>query len=254
MAESLNAPAEETVVLRPGKQYKAEVRIEVRDGRRILVKDYSACGLGFRLVMGRWLAKREGEALRAGDGIPGVPPFEGFPKPNALAYAFIEGRPIAELAPDELPAGIWDALERLIKALHERGVAHGDLKTLENILVAEDGSPHLVDFTAAFIRRVSPLHALIYRHVSQDDLRAIVKAKLLLDPDAVTEEEQEFYEYRSGMERFFRRVRKPFRAFFKWLGGGKKGEKQPRPSVRRKRDAKGQVRGDAAQRDRGEEK
>ena len=240
-------------VIRPGGQAKPEVRTEVRDGVKFLVKDYAPCGRAFRWAMGRWLARREQVAIREAAGIQGIPRNSLRIGRHALAYEFIVATPCAELPPGELPETFWDDLTRIIDDLHARGIAHGDLKTLENILVGDDGRVHLIDLTAAVVARQSPLHRFIYKHVSHDDRRAIIKAKLVLAPEIVSDEEREFLAYQSRAERLFRWGRRPFRRIAKRLGGRREAPGSGRHSVRmRKVDDEGQVRGDAPPRDGGE--
>jgi serine/threonine protein kinase len=138
------------------------------------------------------------------------------------------------MEPDELPPGFWTDLEGIIDGLHQRGIAHADLKTLENILVDEAGCVHIVDFNSAVLNR-GPLLGFAFRHVSADDRRAIVKAKLELCPELVTDAERRFLEERSLAERAFRRLRRPIRRFAKWLGGKPDQPGPGRPSVQRRK-------------------
>ncbi|MBM3475937.1 MAG: hypothetical protein FJX75_21930, partial [Armatimonadetes bacterium] len=141
----------------------------------------------------------------------------------------------------ELPPNLWPDLERIVDDLHRRGIAHADLKTLENILIDESGAVHIVDFNSA-VRRRGPLLGFVFRHVSADDRRAIIKAKLELQPDLVTPEEEAFLNERSWIEHAFRRARRPIRRFAKWLGG-KPAEPGPgRPSVQRRKEREAALR------------
>ena len=240
-------------ILRPGGQVKPEVRTEVRDGITYLVKDYAPCGAGFRFFMGRWFVRREHAALREAEGILGIPSNARRFGPYSLGYEFIPATPCAELPEEKLPGTFWDDLSRIIDDLHARRIAHGDLKTLENVLVGDDGHVYLIDLTAAVVRRKGPLHILLYPYISHDDRRAVIKAKLILAPEIVTDAEREFLAYQSPAERFFRWGRRPFRKAAKWLGGRRSGPGPGRHSVRRKKaNAESEVRGDAPPRDSGE--
>ena len=219
--------------VRSGGAYKPEIREETIDGGRAFVKDFGVCGWWFRQLIGRWLVGRECHVLEAAAGLPGVPRLVGRLSPYAVAVEHA-GRSIAVMEPDELPPNIWPDLERLVGGLHERGIAHGDLKTMENILVDDQGSVHVVDFNSAVLAR-GPLLRLVFRYVSADDRRAIVKAKLELQPELVTDEERRFLEERPWPERAFRRLRRPIRRFAKWLGGTRKEPGPGRPSVRRRK-------------------
>jgi len=219
--------------VRRGGAYKPEIRLETIDGALTLVKDFSVCGRWFRWLIGRWLVGRECRVLEAAAGVPGVPRLVARLSPYAIAVEHV-GRSIAVMEPDELPANLWPDLERTIDELHRRGIAHADLKTMENILIDRTGAVHVVDFNSAVMRR-GPIQRIVFPYVSADDRRAIIKAKLELQPDVVTPEELEFLNERPWAEHAFRRLRRPIRRFAKWLGG-KPAEPGPgRPSIQRKR-------------------
>ncbi len=219
--------------VRRGGAYKPETRLATIDGDRVFVKDFTVCGRWFRWLIGRWLVDRECRMLEAAAGLPGVPRLVARLGPYAMAVEHV-GRPIAVIEPAELPANLWADLETIVSGLHGRGIAHGDLKTMENILVDDAGAVHVVDFNSAVLNQ-GPLLRLAFRYVSADDRRAIVKAKLELRPELVTEEERSFFEERPWPERLFRRVRRPIRRFAKWLGGKPDRPGPGRPSVQRRK-------------------
>jgi len=233
-------PEPSAQVIRRGGACKPEIRREVIEGSNALVKDFAVCGRWFRWLIGRWLVGRECRVLQAVEGIAGVPRLVARLGPYAIAVEHV-GRPIAVMEPEELPANLWSDLERIVDDLHERGIAHADLKTLENILVDDRGAVHVVDFNSA-VMRSGPLLRFVFRHVSADDRRAIIKAKRELQPHLVTAEEEAFYHERSWVERAFRRIRRPIRRFAKWLGG-KPSEPGPgRPSVQRRKQREAALR------------
>jgi len=62
-------------------------------------------------------------------------------------------QPLADLIADNLEnAGLWRRTGRTIASFHRAGVAHADLNA-RNILVADDGAVHLVDFDRARFAR-----------------------------------------------------------------------------------------------------
>ncbi|MGQ9730236.1 MAG: hypothetical protein ACUVX8_03100 [Candidatus Zipacnadales bacterium] len=209
------------------------MRVESIDGTLAFVKDFSVCGCWFRWLVGRWLVGRECRIYESAAGLPGIPRFVARLNPYAIAVEHV-GQSIPLLAPEDLPTNLWENLERIVDALHERGIAHGDLKTLENIVVNADGSVYLVDLNSAITRKTL-IHRLIYPYISADDRRAIIKAKLELQPEIVTEEERAFFNQRPLAERIFRCLREPVRRFAKRLGGKGPAPGSGRPSVQRKR-------------------
>ncbi|MFW6156955.1 MAG: hypothetical protein ACOC7J_06530, partial [Armatimonadota bacterium] len=105
----------------------------------------------------------------------------------------------------------------LIAQLHGRGVAHGDLEKLDNILIRPDGQPAIVDFAAAIMSGLNPLAALALPYIQQNDRRAVYKLKERFVPDLLTEQEREKLHSRGRAEVIFRRARKYIRRPVKTL-------------------------------------
>ena len=127
-------------------------RIElVRTGGALAVRRVAAGGrLPFSRHVARVLLRREGRALRALAGVPGVARvLEEESGGDALLRSFLPGTPLCLAR--ELPRDFFERLEELVRALHERGVCHNDLHKEGNVLVGEDGYPGLVDFQLASV-------------------------------------------------------------------------------------------------------
>ncbi|KAJ7151401.1 hypothetical protein C8R43DRAFT_886703 [Mycena crocata] len=60
------------------------------------------------------------------------------------------GAPLAQM--HELGGSQRTALYDALRALHQRGVAHGDLRA-DNVVVSEDGVPSLIDLSHAWVHR-----------------------------------------------------------------------------------------------------
>jgi hypothetical protein len=153
---------------------KADVlRYEV-GGRRIAVKDYAARPFLARHTIGRLLVRRECLAYeRAGDA-PGLAPFLGRLGPFTLATEWIEAVPLAEHRGGSTHPSIFDRLDEVIAGLHQRGVALSDLHH-RDVLVAGDGSVHVVDLAVAHVlgpRPGSLRRRLFARLAAQDRLAA----------------------------------------------------------------------------------
>lgn len=138
---------------------------------------------GSRLVAG-FLIRRESRALLRLEGIAGVPDLrheahqqvQGTLTPGSmriLVRSWIPGVPL--YATQELPRDFFDHLDRLVKTIHAAGVCHNDLHKEQNILLGEDGFPHLLDFQLASVH----LHSSsVYRSRCQEDLRHAQKHRL----------------------------------------------------------------------------
>ena len=160
-------------------------RVELlADGARRLVRRV-ACGsrLPLSRSVARALAARERRALAALDGLPGVPrllddaraaaaPSEGrgCAPGDVLLRSWIAGAPLHRV--EALPEDFFERLEELVAALHARGVCHNDLHKEQNVLVAEDGWPALIDFQLA---SVHPLGSRRLAARAREDLRHVRK-------------------------------------------------------------------------------
>lgn len=153
---------------------KADVLRYDVGGRLVAVKDYSARPFLARYTIGRFLVRRECRAYeRAGDA-PGLAPFLGRLGPFALATEWIDAVPLAEHSTGSAAPAIFDRLDALIAGLHERGVALLDLHH-RDVLVARDGSVHVVDLAVAHVLGPRPgalRRRLFARFAAQDRLAA----------------------------------------------------------------------------------
>jgi predicted Ser/Thr protein kinase len=143
-------------------------------GRMLAVK--CATGRGALGVANRLALRREYRAYRRLDGVAGVPRCHGLVDDRWLLLDFVEAVPFRHAAVG--PAFFARLLETL-QAMHERGVAHGDLKRKANLMVDERGQPVLIDFGAAVVRRRGrhPVNRRLFEFMRQTDLNAFVKLK-----------------------------------------------------------------------------
>lgn len=195
-------------VLRPAERARPDVRLIDLDGRLCVVKDYAVDAPPFKRLLGAYLVARERVALERATGLEGVPALVGTLGRCALVTAYVDAIEATRAPKELLSPQFFADLGRTVAALHARGVAHADLKKLDNILVTPEGRPVLVDFAAAFVTGSNPLTAAIFPWLCDDDRRAIIKLKLTRAPEFVTDEERAFLEERSGIERFFRWFRR----------------------------------------------
>jgi hypothetical protein len=104
--------------------------------------------------LGKRLARREAAFLRRLDGLAGVPAgcgtirVEGRLQEHAVAHAYVPGEPLRSR--HKLNDHFFTSLRALLAAVHFRGIAYVDLHKRENILVGQDGAPHLIDFQVCF--------------------------------------------------------------------------------------------------------
>jgi len=198
-------------VYRTAWRARPEVRRIRLMGRDAVVKDYGRGSNNFKHALGAFLATREAAALRRAEGLANIPDFYALARPWILVMEHLDARPVTALNEDErgrvLTPGFFAALTSLIEQLHARGVAHGDLEKLDNILVTPAGEPAIVDFAAAIMAGRNPLAALVLPQVEANDFRAVYKLKSQYAPELLTDEEREKLHARSRAEVIFRKVR-----------------------------------------------
>lgn len=197
-------------VLRPGEGSRPDVRLIDHGGQLLVLKDYSQGNTTLK-ALGILLLWREHGAYRRLEGMEGVPQCHGRLDAYTLATEYVEAYQASEAPEELLTQDFFDRLRALIDRMHARGIVHGDLKRLDNILVTPDGKPYLIDFSAAFWHGSNPAAAFVMSHLIDDDVRAVFKLKFRRVPHLLTPDEEAFLDLRSGTERVFRVIREYFR-------------------------------------------
>ncbi len=202
--------------IRAGGGTRPELLLLESGGRRAVVRYYSPSAWVLRACVGPWLLDREERAYRALGETPGVPRLIGRVDRWALAVEHIDGRSCSEFQDGDLPPAFFDRLQRVVEGLHERGIVHCDIKNRSNIVVTTDFRPYIVDFASAFSRSgfLSPVRRLAFERFRLDDLRAVVKARLLIGRVG-GEADAHFAFHRSPGERAIRAVRDAARWLFR---------------------------------------
>lgn len=156
----------------------------------------------------RWLRlqalRREYRTYRQLEGLNGFARCHGLFGDRYLVLDYIEGQDFRHaVLPD--PGRFFDRLLATIQAMHERGVAHGDLKRKDNLRVAADGDPVILDLGTAV--RCKPDSGAprrrLFEFIRQTDLNAWVKLKYG-SYEAVAPEDRHRLRH-SRLERWLRR-------------------------------------------------
>lgn len=193
-------------VLRQAEAARPEVRVEDWDGRLVVVKDYRVNATPVKLWVGKYLVAREYAAHRRLAGLDGVPGAVETGNPYVFGHEYVEGWPAPEV-PDRLGPTFFEHLYELIAAIHGRGMGHGDLKRLENILVRPDGMPAVVDLSAAIMSGSNPMAAALLGYIQDDDVRAVAKLKQRHAPHLLTDQERQLLAHRPLAEKVWRWMR-----------------------------------------------
>ncbi|HET6246852.1 MAG TPA: hypothetical protein VFE47_04060 [Tepidisphaeraceae bacterium] len=180
-------------------------------GNRVVLKIGRTASLfGFPLRwMGRFLCRREVRFYRKLEDLPNVPKIVGMVGDTGFVHEYVQGRPLA--ADKTVPAGFFEKCQALIAELHRRGIAYVDTNKPENILLGDDGLPHLIDFQISWDRR------FLLRYFQREDVYHLLKHKKRLRRDELTAEELARVNQKSFLIRLHRAVFKPYFVTRRWL-------------------------------------
>jgi hypothetical protein len=191
--------------------------------------------------LGRFLMQREEEIYRAAGDLPGVPRWLGRWGETGLIHAYVEGHPLQPReSVDEL---FFPRLAELLDELHRRHIAYVDLEKRENIIVDDDGRPHLIDFQISWywpagtgcrqgLRRLIPeeLGQFMLARLKEGDLYHLLKHRRRHEPEALTPEQRAASYRHGGLISLHRRLFRPLtllrRRLLKFLTGRSRSAKQ----------------------------
>ena len=127
-----------------GRGYQATVHRYDAPFGKIVVKRPHAGLLG---CFARRAIRHEHQIYERLRGVPGVPKVYALTDNTELVLESVEGPSYrAQQTRLEDREAFFAALLETLDAMHAAGVAHGDLKRKDNLLVGADGQPYLIDF------------------------------------------------------------------------------------------------------------
>jgi hypothetical protein len=162
--------------MKPRNKSKGSVRIEERAGRKIAVKDYGGVQNFLVRFYGCMTLRNEARAYQRLAGVPGIPECHGISEEGCLELDFVDGRHLGLFKRRSVPEAVFEKLERILRSMHDRGVANMDLHR-SNVLVSDDGDVHIIDFAHAVIARDSQHPGVVARLAMQLDLYAFNRMK-----------------------------------------------------------------------------
>lgn len=129
----------------------------------------------------RWLSlytlKREHGAYQRLDQVSGIPACFGLFFETYLVLELIDGQPLSETS--NFDSSVFIQLRDTIDAMHAAGVAHGDLKRQDNILITPQNVPKVIDLGTALVKKTGfhPVNHWLFAFLAQTDRNAWVKHK-----------------------------------------------------------------------------
>lgn len=208
--------------------YQGTIHAAQIGDRKVLIK--SAAGRGIAVWINRWMLRREYNTYRRLDGVAGIPHCFGFFLNRYLVLEHIEGQTMRDAKIADRETFLAEMLD-IIKAVHSRGVAHGDLKRKDNILITRDSKPYLIDFGVSAVRRrgFHPLNYFWHEFCHQHDFNAWLKHKYGRDLINMSPEDARMYQP-LWIERLARRIKQ----FYKKLTGAEKQRLRKKKRVTQK--------------------
>jgi predicted Ser/Thr protein kinase len=172
--------------------YQGNLYLYEKNGHRFAIKT-SVGGWLTRLIRQAML-RNEYKVYCRLTGFEGVGHCYGLLDGRYLVLDWIDGVPLREAQATD-HALFFTKLLDLIKSLHQAGVAHGDLKKKDNILVAKGQEPWILDFGVAIIRRpgVAPVNHYLHDLARRFDYNAWVKHKYCGKLDHMLQADKVYY-------------------------------------------------------------
>lgn len=179
-------------VLHQGRFANAIVFHYQDDDQSLVIKDYSHCPWVIKHTIGRFFIAREAKALKRLQGMSGVTLKNYKLSQLMLAYAYIEGVPLAVLKKQRkrLSPAFFHEMEKMVRKMHRRGVVHLDLRNLGNILYGKDGRPYFIDFQSSL--RFSRLPRRLRTLMRGTDLSGVYKAWVALCDESLPSQKRRF--------------------------------------------------------------
>ena len=153
--------------------------------------------------------KKESKIYNKLRGLKGIPDCYGLTNNGDLILEHIEGHSYREkqyeLSDKEI---FFQSLFELITTMHKMGVAHGDLKRKDNILVNANNEPFLIDFgTAITINKESWItRKWLFNFLRKTDLNAWIKHKYKRNYDNIDTKDLIYYKP-TLVEKYYRIIR-----------------------------------------------
>ena len=155
----------------------------------------------------KWSIKREYNVYKKLKGLNGIPKCYGLTDQGKLVLEYIDGGSYRDKQ-YELDGNdnFFDALLELITSMHNLGVAHGDLKRKDNLIVDQNLKPYLIDFGTAVINydESSSLKKIVFNFLRKTDLNAWIKHKYRRSYENISSEDLAYYSPTS-LEKLYRK-------------------------------------------------
>lgn len=212
LAAEPGSSVRDLVLLKEGNPGNAAIYAGTVGGAPVIVKDFTRKAALVRLLVGPFSIRRERDAYRALQGLPGVAKLHETGDERRLTVERIDGVALSSLPTGGVSPKTFTRLQELIDELHARGIVHLDLTHRGNVLVTPDGQPWLIDLASAMnLAWLGPLGRLLARRLGFFDRAAVAKWKKLLGAGPLSPQEERDLRWLSRLSHvwlFNRKVRR----------------------------------------------
>ncbi len=200
--------------------YQGKTLLYDEDGHKLVIK--VPLGNALTRPVNLALLRHEYRIYQKLHGVPAVPKCYGMANNEFLVIEYIEGHTIRQNRPDS-DSIFYQQLFDAIQIMHQKGVAHFDLKRKENLLVTTDNKPIMIDFGVSIYYKGGWhwLNGFLFRLACQFDMNAWVRHKCNRQYDKLSDEDRQYYRKTMiekvswKIKRFYKdKILKPLRSRF----------------------------------------
>jgi len=156
-----------------------------------IFRPYSYKGLPYGLL-GRWEARHEAKIYQKLQDTGHVPKWIGRYGKHGIMHEFVPGHDL--LYGSEIKEDFFEEVEKLLRIMHQRGMAYLDTNKPDNILVGDDGKSYLIDFQITWHQPFFPLNLLtwpLFVIFRDSDMYHMMKHQRKFFPDKITKDDLE---------------------------------------------------------------
>ena len=179
-------------LLRDGHVANARVSVYEVNGKQWTVKDFSGRPWWVRYILAPLLLGHELSVINRLGAIEGVAGQAFRIDGCALAIEFMPGTPLGKMPEKDYTPAFFEAMETLLKRVHEREIVHLDTRGSGNWLVSPQGKPILIDFQSALSTAWMPKG--LKRFARSVDLSGVYKKWHALMPESMDQERLRAFE------------------------------------------------------------
>jgi len=165
-----------------------------------------------------FMSRHEHKMYSLVQDLQGIPEIGGRFGSRGFLHEFVEGITLVDVEEKGLsvPEGFFDELLDIVQEMHRRGLIFMDLNKYGNIILGEDGHPHLIDFQISVLFRsygfpLGRFKRRLFSTLAQEDIYHVFKHKKNRAPEQMRPNEFELATRSKANERMTKFLGRPYR-------------------------------------------